>query len=133
RGCSVVRTFGERRDSRSVVLGIESSTGERYIVKHAEDAQAIAWLESARRFHADVRHAWIPTVVHHITTATGVGLVEEWGGGDILSDGYDGTVLPRDHQKSCYRRFLRLSVDELFDAIRQLIGIHVAVAAAGYV
>jgi serine/threonine protein kinase len=133
RGCAVVRTFGERQDSRSVVLGIEWATGERYVVKHAEDAQAIAWLESARRFHADVRHAAVPTVVHHITTATGVGLVEEWGAGEILSDSYDGAVLPRDHQESAYRRFLRLRADEIADAIGQLIDIHVAVAAAGYV
>jgi serine/threonine-protein kinase len=80
-----------------------------------------------------VRHSAVPTVVHHITTATGVGLVQEWGAGEILSDGYDGAVLPRDHQESAYRRFLRLSADEVADAIRQLIDIHVAVAAAGYV
>src|SRR5205807_539121 len=72
RGCTVVRNFGERQDSRSVVLGIECANGERYVVKHAEDAQAIAWLDSARRFHADVQHSAVPTVVHHITTATGV-------------------------------------------------------------
>lgn len=133
RGCTVVRTFGERQDSRSVVLGIESATGGRYVVKHAEDAQAIAWLESARRFHADVQHHAIPTVVHYLTTATGVALVEEWGAGEILSDGYDGAVLPRDHEESTYRRFLRLSPDEIAGAIGQLIDIHVTVAAAGYV
>jgi serine/threonine protein kinase len=133
RGCAVVRNFGERQDSRSVVLGIECANGERYVVKHAEDAQAIAWLESAYRFHADVRHSAVPTVVHRVTTARGLGLVEEWGPGEILSDGYDSAVLPKDDRESAYRRFLRLSADKVADAIRQLIDIHVAVVAAGYV
>jgi serine/threonine protein kinase len=131
--CRVVREFGERRDSRSVVVGIECATGERYVVKHAEDAEAVAWLESALRFHADVRDPAIPTVVHHLTTATGLGLVEEWGPGEILSDGYDDAVLPPEHERSPYRRFVRLRVDERVDAVRQLIDAHVAVADAGYV
>ena len=132
-GCTIVRDFGERRDSRSVVLGIEAPGGQRYVVKHAEDAQAIAWLESARRFHGDVRHPAIPTVVHEVTTATGFGLVEEWAPGEILSDGYDDAVLPPDHEDSPYRRFLRRPVAELADAVVQLADIHVAVADAGYV
>jgi len=132
-GCTIVRNFGERRDSRSVVLGIETATGARFVVKHAEDAEAIAWLESARRFHTDVRHAAIPTVVHHMTTATGVGLVEDWGAGDVLTDGYDDAVLPPDHADSPFRRFLGLGVDEIALAIAQLLAIHVVVADAGYV
>lgn len=133
RGCSIVRSFGERRDSRSVVLGVESATGDRYIVKHAEDDEAIGWLESARRFHADVRHPAIPSVVQSAKTATGLCLLEEWGQGEILSDGYDDAVLPREHPESVSRRFLRLDVSELVDAVGQIIDVHVAVAAAGYV
>jgi hypothetical protein len=133
RGCAVVRDFGPRRDSRSIILGVETPTRERYIVKHAEDAEAISWLDSARRFHAEVHHAAIPTVVHHITTGTGVGLVEEWAPGEILSDGHDPAVPPRDHDESPYRRFLRLPADRIVDAIGQLIAIHVTVADAGYV
>lgn len=132
-GCRLVRSFGERQDSRSVILGIESADGARYVLKHAEDDQAIAWLESGSRFHADVQHAAVPTVVHQITTATGRGLVEEWGAGEILSDGYDPAVLPRDDPESTYRRFLRLAADEIADAIDRLIDIHVTVTAAGYV
>ena len=132
-GCRVVRNFGERQDSRSIILGIESADGVHYVVKHAEDAQAIDWLESARRFHTDVQHAAVPTVVHHLTTATGRGLVEEWGAGEILSDGYDPSVLPRDDPESTYRRFLRLPAEAIADAISRLIDIHVAVTAAGYV
>jgi hypothetical protein len=133
RGCAVLRRFGERQDSRSVVFGVESATGERYVVKHAEEAQAIAWLESARRFHADVQHPAVPTVVHHVRTATGLGLVEEWGTGEIFSDGYDESVLPRDHHGSAYQRFVRLDAGEIADAIGVLIDVHVAVAAARYV
>jgi serine/threonine-protein kinase len=133
RGCTIVRRFGHRRDSRSVVLGIEDAAGVRRIVKHADDDEAVAWLESARRFHADVQHPAIPTVVHHVETATGLALVEEWGAGEILVDGYDDAVLPRDDDRSTYRRFLRLPVDEVVRAIDQLIDAHVAVAEAGYV
>ena len=132
-GWSVVCTFGERRDSRAVVLGVESEAGERYVVKHAEDREAIAWLESAHRFHTAVRHPAIPTVVRCVTTAAGFGIVEEWGAGEILSDGYNPAVLPPDHEASAYRRFLRLPVDEIVDAIDQLIDAHVAVADAGHV
>jgi serine/threonine-protein kinase len=133
RGWSVVRNFGERRDSRAAVLGIESTDGERFVVKHAEDWEAIAWLESAHRFHAAVKHPAIPTIVRSIGTATGFGIVEEWGQGEILSDGYDATVLPPDHDGSAYRRFLRLPVEKIVDAVDQLIAVHVAVADAGYV
>ena len=133
RSCTVVRNFGERRDSRSKVLGIESPADERYVVKHAEDPEAITWLESARRFHAEVRHPAIPSVVHSFETATGAGLVEEWGEGEILTDGYDDAVLPPDHNQSPYRRFLGLPVAEIVEAIGQLLAAHVAVAEAGYV
>lgn len=133
RGCTVVRAFGHRHDSRSLVLGIEDTAGDRYIVKYAEDATAVAWLDSARRFHCDVKHTAIPTVVRHVRTATGLALVEEWGSGEILVDAYDDAVLPRDNDQSAYRRFLRLPVDEIAAAISQLIDIHVAVADAGYV
>lgn len=132
-GCSVNRTFGNRLDSRSVVLGIQTAGGHRYIVKHAVDDAAVAWLHSARRFHADVRHPAIPTVLHQVETANGFALVEEWGAGEILADGYDDAVLPPDHADSAYQQFLRLDVDEISGAIDQLIDAHVAVVEAGYV
>lgn len=132
-GCSVIRTFGNRVDSRSVVLGIEAAGGHRYIVKHAVDHAAVAWLQSARRFHADVRHPAIPTVLHQVETAHGFALVEEWGAGEILADGYDDAVLPPDHADSACQRFLRLDVDKIAAAIDQLIDAHIAVVDAGYV
>jgi serine/threonine protein kinase len=133
QGCTVVRQFGERRDSRSVVVGVAGPAGERYIVKHAEDSEAISWLESARRFHAAVRHPSVPTVLQRVKTRTGVALVEEWGDGEILVDGYDPAVPSPDRDDSPLRRFLRLPVDDIARALGQLIGVHVSVAAAGYV
>jgi hypothetical protein len=134
RGWRVERVFGERQDSRSAVLGVvDGATGQRHVVKHAEDPEAIAWLESAARFHAAVRHPAIPTVVGRATTATGLALVEEWGAGEILVDGYDAAVLPREDERSAYRRFLRLPADEIAEAVDQLIEVHIAVAAAGFV
>ena len=131
-GWNVLRRFGDRTDSRSVVLGVETDVG-RFVVKHATDAEAVGWLESARRFHADVEHEAIPAVVHHVTTADGLALIEQWAPGEILVDAYDPAVLPREHPSSTYRRFLDLPADDLAGAIVQLIDAHVAVADAGYV
>jgi serine/threonine protein kinase len=132
QGWTVVNRFGDRTDSRSVVLGIETERG-RYIVKHAADAEAIAWLESGLRFHSEVEHPAIPTVVHHLTTGDGFALVEEWGPGEILVDSYDPSVLPPDHPFSAYRRFLGLPAPVIVRAIEQIIDAHVAVAEAGFV
>ena len=134
QGGVVLRRFGQRTDSRSVVLGIETKD-ERYVIKHAPstDAEAVGWLESAIRFHAAVRHEVIPTVVHHLATADGLALVEEWGAGQILVDAYDEAELPREHPDSTYRRFLDLPPAEIAAAIDQLIAAHVAVVAAGFV
>ena len=133
RGCTAVRKFGDRIDSRSVVLGVTGPAGERYIVKHAGDAEAISWLESAQRFHAAVRHPLIPTVLHAVATCTGLALVEEWGEGEILADAYDASVPSPDRHDSPLQRFLRLSVDEIVRAIAQLMAIHVTVAEAAHV
>lgn len=127
-----MRRFGERIDSRSLIVGIEVD-GARYVVKHAVDDEAIAWLRNALRFHAAVKHSAIPTVVHDLTTRDGYALIEEWGPGEILVDGYDAEVLPRDHPASAYRRFLGLSPGELALAIGQLIDAHLPVADAGFV
>ena len=134
QGAVVLRRFGQRQDSRTVILGVELG-GDRYVVKHASstDAEAIGWLESAIRFHGAVRHEVIPTVLHHLVTADGLALVEEWGAGQILVDLYDLAELPRDHPDSTYRRFLGLAPDELAGAVAQLIDAHVAVVDAGFV
>ena len=42
-------------------------------------------------------------------------------------------MLPRDDERSAYRRFLRLPAPAIVTAIDRLIDVHVAVAAAGFV
>jgi serine/threonine-protein kinase len=129
---SVSRRFGDRVDSRSVVLGVQRDGG-RYIIKAANDPEAVAWLESAERFHRSVHHAAIAKVLASIRTPTGLALVEEWAYGDVLVDDYDPTVPSRDVAASPYQRFRSLPPGRLATAIAELIGAHVAVAKASYV
>lgn len=131
-GWRVVRRFGDRKDSRSPVLGVEAD-GERHIIKYAADTEAIGWLRSALRFHAAVTHETIPTVTHHIKAPGALALVEEWGRGEILADAYDKSVVPAGEAGSTYQRFLRLPPNELARAVQQLIEAHVAVVDAGFV
>ena len=44
---TVSRTFGERLDSRATIVGLETRDGDRIVVKHAVDAEAVGWLQSA--------------------------------------------------------------------------------------
>ncbi len=128
----VVRTFGDRLDSRSTIVGIETDAG-RFVVKHAADDEAIAWLRSAVRFHEAVSHPSIPPVVHHFETPDGSGIVQVWADGEVLHDAFDPAVPDRDHPGSPYRRFLGLPAAEIADAVRQLIHAHLAVSARGFV
>ena len=128
----VVRRFGDRVDSRTTIVGIETESG-RLVVKHAVDDESVGWLESAIRFHAAVSHPSIPPVIHHLTTPDGLAIVERWAPGDVLVDTFDPSVPDRDDPQSPYRRFLRLPVSEITDALRQLIHAHVAVTGAGFV
>lgn len=128
----VVRRFGDRLDSRTTIVGIETDAG-RYVVKHAADEESVGWLESAIRFHAAVSHPSIPPVVHDITTPDGLAIVQRWAPGEVLVDGFDPSVSDRDDPGSPYQRFLGLPVFEVADAVRQLIHAHVAVTGAGFV
>jgi len=128
----VVRRFGDRLDSRTTVVGIETDSG-RFVVKHAADPESVTWLKSAIRFHAAVSHPSIPPVLHHITTADGLAIVQPWASGEVLVDGFDPSVPDPDDPQSPYQRFLRLPLPEVTDALRQLIHAHVAVTGAGFV
>ena len=128
----VVRRFGERVDSRTTIVGIETDAG-RFVVKQAADDESIGWLESAIRFHASVSHPSIPPVVHHITTSEGLAIIQQWAPGRVLVDGFDPAVPDRDDPHSPYRRFLGLPTTEIADAVRRLIHAHVEVAGAGFV
>ena len=128
----VVRQFGDRVDSRTTIVGIETDAG-RFVVKHAADAESVGWLESAIRFHTAVSHPAIPPVVHHLTTPQGLAIVQRWAPGHVLVDKFDPTVADRDEPGSTYQRFLALPVSEVADALRQLIHAHVAVTGSGFV
>jgi serine/threonine protein kinase len=128
----VVRRFGDRADSRTTIVGVETEAG-RFVVKHAADDEAVGWLESAIRFHAAVSHPSIPPVVHHLRTPQGLAIVQQWAAGEVLVDGFDPSVPARDDPRSAYQRFLRLPVFEAADAVRQIIDAHVAVTGAGFV
>lgn len=130
--CQVLRRFGDRVDSRTLVVGLEFER-QRYVLKHAADPEAVGWLSSALRFHTAVRHRTIPTVVHHIRTPGGLALIEQWAPGQVLADGYDEAVLPPEHPGSTYRRFLDLPAGQIAAALEQLIEAHVVVADAGFV
>lgn len=129
----IVRHFGERIDSRTRILGVETELG-RYVVKHASaDEESVGWLKSAIAFHGAVSHASIRAIVHHITTPDGLAVIEEWASGEVLVDSFDPTVSARDDPTSPYQRFLGLAVSEVVHALTQLIDAHVALTRAGFV
>jgi serine/threonine-protein kinase len=128
----IVRRFGERLDSRTAIVGIETDAG-RFVVKYATDDESVGWLESAIRFHAAVSHPSVPPVVHHFSTPDGLAVVERWARGDVLVDAFDPAVPDPKDPQSPYRRFLALPVPEIADALRQLMHAHVAVTGAGFV
>ena len=127
---SVIREFGERRDSRTRIVGLDTGL----VIKQAADAQAVEWLRNAAAFHAAVRHPAIAAVVDTFETPDGgFGLVEQWAPGEILVDGYDPSVPDREALDSPFQRLLALPADEIAAVIAELIDAHVAVAAAGFV
>jgi serine/threonine protein kinase len=128
----VVRRFGERGDSRTTIVGVETDAGP-VVVKHATDQESVGWLESAIRFHAAVVHRWITPIIHHVRTPAGLAIVQPWAVGEVLHDPFDPTVPERDAPGSPYQRFLALPVPEIIEALTQLIEAHLAVAEAGFV
>lgn len=128
----VLRRFGNRVDSRTTIVGIETEAG-RFVVKHASDDESVGWLESAIRFHTAVSHPSIPPIIHHLRTPDGLATVQRWAPGHVLVDKFDPAVADRDDPGSDYQRFLSLPVPEVTDALRQLIHAHVAVTRSGFV
>lgn len=129
---TIVRWFGRRDDSRATVLGIDVD-GQRYVVKHACDDEAVGWLQSAARFHGAVSHPVIAPLLAELRTPTGLALVEAWAPGEVLHDAYDDTVPPRDDPVSAYRRLLALSATDIARVVSEIIDAHVAVTGAGFV
>lgn len=87
----VVRRFGDRLDSRTTIVGMETDAGP-VIVKHAADEESVEWLRSAIRFHTAVAHPSIVPIVYHLATPNGLAVVQPWAPGDVLQDAFDPTV-----------------------------------------
>lgn len=130
----IVRRFGDRRDSRALVVGVELADTS-VIVKHSiADTESIGWLRNARRFHQAVQHRTITPVLGQFHTAGGgLALIEAWAPGDVLVDTFDPMVADRTVAGSPFRRFLDLPVATLVGHITELLDAHIAVADAGFV
>lgn len=72
-------------DSRNTSYGV-AIAGDRWFVKHAApgDADAIAELESAIRFHAAVRHRAIVPLAAVVQAPDGLAIVYPWRAGEVL-------------------------------------------------
>ena len=121
-------------DSRNTSYGL-AIAGERWFVKHAPagDADAIAELESAIRFHAAVRHAAIVPLAAVIRAPDGLAIVHPWRDGEVLNDPLAPGALPPADPRSAFARFRALPLAEVLAAIDAIVAAHVAVAAAGFV
>jgi serine/threonine protein kinase len=128
----VVREFGDRTDSRARIFGVEAF-GSRFVVKTADDDEAVGWLRSAADFHRAVQHPAIAGLVATMTTPTGLALVEEWAAGEPLLDPFDPRRAPIESPESGYARLRALPVPLVVDAITTLLEAHEVVAAAGFV
>lgn len=129
----VVIDHRQPRYSGNVCWGVEIA-GRRLFVKTAAHANGIAWLESAGRFHASVQHPAIAPLVASLPVAGGaMAKVFPWVEGEVLNDPHVPGAIPRDDERSTYRRFRGLPVDRILAALDMIFDAHLAVAAAGYV
>lgn len=129
---AILRVFGERKDSKSHILGVEEA-GQRYVIKAASDERGMAWLRSAVQVHRKIKHRAIVPLLNSFEYRSGLALVYPWVNGDVLYDGFDDNVPDREDPVSPYRRFKELPLPELLDALRQVLDAHLAVINAGYV
>ena len=126
--------FVEHRghDSGNTSYGVRIGA-DAWFVKHAEDDEPIAHLESAIVFHGAVRHPAIIPLVGWFRTSAGLAIVHEFRDGLSIGDPLAPGALPRQHPHSRYARFRHLPVDEIIRALDTVFDAHVAVANAGFV
>ncbi|HUS62319.1 MAG TPA: hypothetical protein VMY34_08985 [Acidimicrobiales bacterium] len=130
--CTIVRTFGDREDSKALIVGVEHQ-GRRFVVKGSSDPAGAVWLAKAREVHARIKHREIVPLLHAFAIPDGLALVDPWAPGEVLVDDYDESVPARDAPGSPHHRFLGLPLQQILEAIRSIVDAHVAVAAAGFV
>jgi len=119
-------------DSGNTSYGV-SVAGERWFVKHASDAAAVAMLENAVRFHAAVRHPAIVPLAATLRTRDGLALVHPWRDGEVLNDPLLPGGVRRDDPRSSFARFRALPAPEIVAALDKIFDAHVAIARAGFV
>src|SRR5438132_11133670 len=131
---SLGEVFVEHRghDSGNTSYGVRIGA-DAWFVKHAEDDEPIAHLESAIVFHGAVRHPAIIPLVGWFRTSAGLAIVHEFRDGLSIGDPLAPGARRRQHPHSTYARFRRLPVDEIIRALDTIFDAHVAVASAGFV
>jgi serine/threonine protein kinase len=129
----VVRVFGPRTDSHTQVFGVHAD-GQRFIVKHADEPDAVAVLENAVGFHTAVKHPVVADFLNSFTThGGGLAVVQEWAAGEVLVDIFDPAVPLREVAGSPYARLRALPPESIMAAVGAVISAHEAVARAGFV
>ena len=123
----------EGHDSGNTSWGVEID-GERWFVKAAFDPRAVAYLQSAVRFHAAVAHpAVVPLCRSLPVDGDGLAVVHPWVDGEILNDPSAPGTLPRDHPDSAHSRFRALPVERIVAALDLVYDAHLVIARAGFV
>ncbi|MBE1445728.1 hypothetical protein [Paenibacillus sp. OAS669] len=96
--CSEIFKVFNKQDSGCVSYGVRLPSEERLFVKHAETANAVAYLKQSETFHSEVKHPALPKLLHSFPTLNGYAHVYDWVEGEVLGSpdfpGKEG----RDHQ-----------------------------------
>src|SRR5687767_5766529 len=119
-------------DSGNTSYGV-AVADERWFVKHADQPEAIATLESAIRFHRAVQHPAIVPFARSLRTPAGLAVVHPWCDGEALNDPRSPRALPREDGASAYARFRALPLDELLATLDAIFDAHLEVTRNGFV
>lgn len=127
----------DQQDSGCIAWGVEVA-GQRWLIKYADndsrngfDVRAVAVMQNAVSFHANVSHPAIVPLLQHVVLPEGFALVYPWVEGEVLAS----PAWPdrRTNPASPFRRLLRLSPARRLAVVDAVIDAHRTVTAAGYV
>jgi serine/threonine protein kinase len=127
----------QTQDSGNVSYGVDTGAG-RFFVKTAGSGteaavlshqERIALLRNAVRLHRTVFHPLLPTLRNVIECQDGPALVFDWIDAELV-----GTAAPmRSGPDSAFRRFRRLPLFTIRQALDSIIDLHGRLAAAGWI
>jgi len=129
----VFQTFGPpAQDSGNLSYGLEVG-GRRFFIKTTDpDATVLLdfsartdLLRNAVKLSGEIDDGALPALLRVIESAQGPMLVYEWLAGELLR--------AADAADSAHQRFLRLPAEEILFALDRVFGLHVGLAASGYV